>query len=615
MDTAVKTSEALVFHLSGRVAGAMLRPVAGAGLRPALLAPYRDLDALRHDFPVVLTPAASGSCVQTLSSLVDRMLRDVAPRGIEGERLRRHALQLEREIRAAVGAGARGTLGELWDAAAARLGAREGETLEQVLQHAGGALHADGDVLGCTAAMPAALLRHAWTAARDAKAARFRADASRLTQKLSDILRAARAHSVEGLQPQSLRASLGAPHQAQFDFERLSRIVAKGARADELPPARRERLESALSTIERQRFFADRAGDDGDAEAGSGHGFVYDNCAAAAQAFRERLPEAAALIKALAVAELEAKGAYHEAEHDPVFEAFGAHSLTATDLARLPDYLVCIPADRNEAAENANLMAMLSSGMPVKVLVLTSDLAEEAAIGGGQFAFGVRSARLATTAMGLGGMFVLQAAASSLVAMRERIAAGLASAAPALFSVFVADGSQGLTVLPPYLVAATATQSRAFASFSYDAAAGLTWATRFSLAHNPQPELDWPLEELDIADATMQRQRLQLAFTYADFALGDRRFSRHFALVEPAAWNDDEMVPLDAWLERSEADAARRVPFLWAVDGEDRLQRVLVDARLAQATGRCLLLWRRLQEHGGVNEARAARAAAAVIAV
>ena len=57
-------------------------------------------------------------------------------------------------------------------------------------------------------------------------------------------------------------------------------------------------------------------------------------------------------------------------------------------------------------------MDTLSSGLPVKVVVQVTDLLEEASLGTGHFAFGVRSARLATTAMGLGGMFVLQAASS-----------------------------------------------------------------------------------------------------------------------------------------------------------------------------------------------------------
>ncbi len=176
---------------------------------------------MRHDFPVVLDEhVGAPEFVRSLSSLVDAVLKEVAPRGIEGERLRRHGLQLEREIRRAVDAGAGGTLTELWAIAAAQLGAREGETLEQVLGHAGGALRTEGEVLGCSHDMPARLITHAWRAARHAKARRFHADLSRLVLKLSDILRAAFSHSQASRQPHHLKESVGGPHQDQFDFSR-----------------------------------------------------------------------------------------------------------------------------------------------------------------------------------------------------------------------------------------------------------------------------------------------------------------------------------------------------------------------------------------------------------
>src|SRR5204863_347128 len=54
-------------------------------------------------------------------------------------------------------------------------------------------------------------------------------------------------------------------------------------------------------------------------------------------------------------------------------------------------------------------------------------------------------------------------------------------------------------------------------------------------------------------------------------------------------------------------EAARRIPYLLAVDGDDALHRVVVDARLMQAARRCLLLWRRLQEHGGIHDSHAER--------
>ncbi|MDE2369952.1 MAG: hypothetical protein KGN16_13365 [Burkholderiales bacterium] len=603
MDTQAKPQDQLVFHLTGRCQGDAMRPIAGLGLRPALLARYRDLDALRHDFPVVLGEPAGPEFALTLSSLVDALLRDVAPRGIEGERLRRHALQLEHEIRRAVAAGARGTLSELWQAAAARLGEREGETLEQVLVHAGGALRTDGEVLGCDAAMPARLLEQAWQAAYRAKARRFQAELARLVQKLSDILRAAHVHSQAGHLPQSLRAAVGGAHRDAFDFDVLSRIVGKGAPRDELPPARRQRLERTLQVLESQRFYP-RA-DAGPEEIDACFEFRFDNCAAAAQAFRERLAGVAELVKAMSIAELETRGHYVEVEHDPVLDGFDEHALTPEDLARFPDYLVCIPPARSDAPENTMLMELLSAGLPMKVLVQSTDLLEDAAIGTGHYAWGVRSARLATTAMGLGGMFVLQSASANLVALRAQLARGMACRGPALFSVYSGSAQAGAP-LPPYLDAAAAMQSRAFPAFCYDAEAGGNWAERYSLVNNPRPEDDWAVQTLDYADAAQQRRSEASAFTYADFMLCDPRQAAHFALVPPARWNA-AMVPAADWLQLAEADASQRLPYVLAVDEHDELQRVIVDARLMQATRRCRLLWRRLQEHGGVHDSHAER--------
>jgi len=602
MDMQAKQQDQLIFHLTGRRQGDGLKAIDGLDLRPALLAPYRDLAALRHDFPLVLDQRIGGhEFVRSLSGVVDGVLKDVAPRGIEGERLRRHALQLEREIRRAVDDGARGTLADLWAMAAAKLGASEGETFEQVLSHTGGSLRTEGEVVGCSHDMPARLITHAWHAAQHAKARHFHADLSRLVLKLSDILRAAFAHSQASRQPHHLKQSVGGPHQDQFDFAALSRIVGKGVPRSELPPARHGRLVHVLGVLESQRFFAPADAVD-DSEC---FGFVFDNCAAAAKAYRERLADVAELVKAMSIAELEVQGRYIEAEHDLFFEAFDENALTAADLARFPDYLVCIPPDCNDAPENANLMEMLSSGLPVKVLVQTSDLLEEASIGTGRFAFGVRSARLATAAMGLGGMFVLQSPSANLYALRSQIGHGLARPGPALFSVF-AGSPRSASLLPPYLTAAAAMQSRAFPAFSYDAAAGGNWAARFSLENNPQPDDDWSVETIAYFDAALQRAEQRSAFTFADFVLCDTRYAAHFALVPPERWNA-AMVPVADWLALDEAEAAKRVPYLLAVDSQDTLQRVIVDARLMQATRRCLLLWRRLQEHGGVHDSHAER--------
>src|SRR5690606_20985635 len=100
---------------------------------------------LRHDFPLVLveTGKADGFAA-SLSLLVNRVLEALAPRGIEGERLRKHVLRLEREVRAMLGSGRAGTLSELWEEASAKLGSGADESVAKVLAPAGASLNLDG---------------------------------------------------------------------------------------------------------------------------------------------------------------------------------------------------------------------------------------------------------------------------------------------------------------------------------------------------------------------------------------------------------------------------------------------------------------------------------------
>jgi hypothetical protein len=601
MDMAAKFQEQLVFHMTGK-RGDGLAPVDIATLRPALLAPYRNLARLRYDYPVVLSePTADSACVHSLSSVVSVLLADIAPRGVEGERMRKHVLRLEQELRALLAGGATGTLAELWAVAAERLGHGSDLTAEKVLRQAADSLATDGELVDCDARLPARLLRHEWKAAQARKAREFRSLVDALMRKLSDICRAAFARSAAGQEPAALAATIGGADADVFDFAVMSKLVKRGAPRDELPPARRRRIEWALAVMRSQPFYVD---DHAPAKV-ERFDFVFDNCAAAVAAWRVRLPRLTEVVKAISIAELESDGAYVEADHDPFFERYDEGALTADDLALFPDYLVCIPAAQNDAPENAGLIDMLSAGLPVKVLVEQTDLLEEASIGTGHFAFGVRSARLATTAMGLGGMFVLQATGADLFALRERIERGLSCRGPALFSIFTGSPAAAGD-LPPYLTAAAARESRAFPDFVYDATGGDNWATRYSLDHNRNADADWALDKLEYADEALQRVTEEVAFTYVDFVLCDRRYGPHFAAVPRERWSAG-MLPVAEWLRLPEKSASEKIPYVWAVDGEDRLHRVIVDARLMQAARRCLLLWHRLQEHAGIHDSHAER--------
>jgi hypothetical protein len=605
MDMAAQFHEQRLFFTTSRIQGDGVEPIDALKLRPALLARYADLASLRYDYPLVLVASGpQAGVVRSLSGIVDDLLQDVAPRGIDGEKLRRYVLRLEREIRRLVGAGRTGSLLEVWAEAAARVGHPGDPSVEGVLSAIAEKLGLDGALVDCTPAGVAQTLTHFWQAEQDRKGRLFLDTVHRLIVRLSDILRAAFIHSEGGQQPDALRVAVGNGHRGDFDFALMSKLVARRAPKDELSPSRRRRIEQALATLARQPFHADpRIA--GRPDAPETFSFAFGNCAAAVEAFRARLPRIAEVVKALAVAELEADNRYVEAKDDPFFEHFDESALSAEDIALFPDYLVCIPPARNDAPENASLMDMLSSGLPVKVLVETSDLYEESAIGAGHFAFGVRSVRLANTATGLGGVYVVQTTSANLPALRERIKKGFAHRGAALFSVY-AGAPAPAGDMPSYLTAAAAMESRAFPAFAYDPHAGDNQAARFLLADNRQPAQDWTTMALEYAGESGQRVRDEVAFTWLDFVLCDRRYAKHFARVPRERWHAG-MVPAAEWLSRSSRNSAEAVPYVLAVDGDGALQRLIVDQRLIEAAGRARTLWHRLQEQGGIHNSHAER--------
>ena len=449
--------EHVAFHLTGRRPGAGLEAVDEFDLRPALLAGYRDLAQLRYDFPLVLvhnTPA-DRTCVQSLSGIVDGVVHEIA-QGDDGDRLTRHALRLEQKIRSAVAAGARGLLSALWDKAASQLAAHGDDLLKDSLKRARAALKVDGEVVDCGKATSAQLFRHTWAVVQEAKAQRVREDIGKLIQKLSDILQVDFAYSKAGRSADSLKAAVGTVHAEVFDFEAMSLMLGKSSSVTALPVGRHRRIGQLLTVLKSQRFFAAPRGTDARAGGMQPYSFLFADCASALAAYRERLPKAIELAKAIAIAELEIEAQYNEARHDALFAQFGADGLDAQDMARFPDYLVCVGAARLHGAENDTLMEIFSAGLPMKVLAQTDDILEESGIGGdSHLAFGVRSRQLANMAIGLNEVYVLQSSGSHLFQFRERILKGFACAGPALFSVFSGAGGKAGD-LPPYLTAAAA---------------------------------------------------------------------------------------------------------------------------------------------------------------
>jgi len=606
MDIAPRLQEQVVFHLTGKRAGAGLEPVERQSLRPALFARFRDLTRLRYDFPLVLAEAtADGEYLRTLSGIVDAMLQKIAPAGIAGERLRKIVLRQERQVRELLQEGAGGTLLDLWDEAAGLLVARGGETVESDLARARAALGCDGLLVDCDAAAAARVATHAWRTVQDARARQMRRRIDELIVRLSDLVKADFLRSEAGRHAETLEAGIGGGHRGLFDFQAMSKLLAKPSGASALSAARRARIEATLAVLRAQRFFA----------AEGGHRFEFDEARDAIAAYRSRRPEMADLVKAMAVAELEVQGRYIEAKHDALFDAWSPASLGSEELARFPDYLVCRTADRGRkgsggAAARALLIKVLSSGAPIKIVVESGTLLEESMFGEGRFSLG---AQLGASAMGLGDAYVLQSATANLHRVRQRLLAAMQFPGAALVSVYSgapANEDAEDNGAPPYLLSAAAMQSRAFPAFSYDPGAGADWASRFTLEGNPQPDADWPRHEFSWADDSLQRVTETLPFTLADFAACDARYAAHFARVPREEWNPG-MVAVADWLAQPANGVPATVPCVAAIDADSRLQKLIVDEKLVHAARLCVEAWRRLQELDGLKRAHAPAAAPA----
>ncbi len=598
--------ELVRFHLTGESNGDTRREQ--PGLRSALLAPYRDLSELRYDYPLVLIERdADGVFVRSLSSVVNSVLEEIAPAGAEGERLRKHFLRLDATMRALISNCIEATLSELWSLAERELLSKSDEAAAELLRDSlsrpGGAPRVDGVVIDCDDDAPTRLFEHAWRMAQQERSRRALAEIDELVLKLSDILKADFLKSEKSQAPKSLEGSMGTRFEDAFDFEAMSRILKTALPKSALSERRRERIQSAISVLESQRFFAVATDAAGDADPSAPHSFVFDSCTRAWEVFRERTPEVIELLKAIGTAELELENRYRESEHDALFSRFDETSLTPEDLAFFPSYLIRLHDTDCQGPKKASLIDALSSGLPLKILVQTSDILGEPSLGDGQFSLGARGLQLASMAVGLNGSFVLQSASSNLYQVRDRILRGLTYKGPALFSVFTGS-HENASGLPAYLEAASAMQSRAFPTFAYDPTVGADWASRFDVEGNPQAEADWPVYSFSYEDADLQRVSEEIAFTFVDFAASDKRYAGHFAPVPRSDWNEG-LIPANEYLELSDDEARGTVPCVVMVDEDDVLQKLVVDLKLIRAARRCGEMWRSLQELGGIHNSHA----------
>ncbi len=567
---------------------------------PALLHPYLDLGSVRHDYPVCLDEQAGATVpVQSLTQLMDELIKQTAAAGDEGERLKRHVYQLESVIRKLTETGAAAGLLGLWDLAAKSLtGAAQHDRdkqdlLRENLSKARRLIKRDLTVLGCEGGVAERILRAEAAADWRVRCADWRKELAALMQQLQDILDADFNQSPEARSANHLSKSSGTTDH-EIDFGELSSILAASKQDFRLPAERRSRITETLQTLKRvQPIFAESS-------AGQTLPFALPAiCASAAEALHRQQEIMGAMtdfFRAVNIARLEAGNHYRETVHDAYFKGYAVNHLTENELRLCPQVMLSLRSSQLDKSDCALLLDILNSAAAIKTLLQIDDLTNDAPALGGLLGW---TARLGNMALALANGYILQTSVSRLNLLQSGIQAGLKSDGPALFCVY-AGGSENRSALPAYLDAAAATESRVLPAFTYDPARGDTLKVRLEIQANPQNDQVWTREAFAFRTATGDDAAIELAFTPADFLCCDRRLAGQFWDVPAAFWHE-QMIPLQDYLAQGREAARSGIPYLLTVDEEGLIHRVAVTRAVVATVLQCLSAWRHMQEVGGIN--------------
>ncbi|SNY89970.1 4Fe-4S single cluster domain of Ferredoxin I [Cohaesibacter sp. ES.047] len=573
-------------------------------LKPALFARYGNLSKLRHDYPLVLVDSDEPQpLLRPLSTIVNEALRAAAPEGPDGEEVRMQVLKLEQRMRDRATGGREERLTQLWWACEAELVEEAGEarfgSLDQIFEKARRQIKVDGRVIGCDDTTPSKVLGHIWQAMHKNRARHFRKRVDSLILRMNDILKSDHMKSDEAHGAVALSSAMGLDRDGSIDFSSLSDVLHRLRPEDRLPADRVARINEAIEVLQSQVFFGPGRASYSDPGKAMCYSYVFKSCSEALAAYRERLPSLVALTKALTIAELEVENKYVPGLHDAIFASFDESDLTAEQMDLLPPAMIYLRDGVTETLEIARVYEALACGLPFKVMIQVDDILGPTTPEPPLNSFGAGTARLASMAMGLNNAFAIQTTSAHLYRMRDALLKGMEYGGPAMFSIY-SGATHTVRDVAPYILAAAATEARAFPSFTFDPSAGPDWASRFNLDDNPQLDEVWPEHSLTFENQIGEWKEERVAFTFGDFAICDERYQRFCHAIAQSDWSTN-MVPFADWLKVAGNTDDVRKPYVLGVFDQNRLMRVAVDDKITSAARLCQDAWRGLKELAGID--------------
>ncbi len=584
---------------------------------PALLHAYRDASKVRYDYPLFLYPT------EDTTTTSEQLAKSAAPElweivelfapGSENARVLKDNLpRLERYLRENLPEGPTPAIPMLSQA---------GQVLQQELDldpegnerfiadfnKLLDAIQPEVQLLGYGRFVAIHLLNHAICNRLILRQADFKTKVEQYTDDLKKLLEVEWGKSDEAIEPRMMRNSVGTAGE-RFDPLALSEIMTHSKGSVAMSSERYTRVSNVLHILEAflqeneqilvRIIHLGRVTGDWLENNLTIEVFVDSEPAnKAREIFEQQATKLAKIFKAVRIAQLELDNVYDADLHDPWFANFTWEAFSKEEMLVLPTVIALESADRVANAGMPALSRLLSSGQPIHVLVGVrahdnphTDSNEKTFLNYrlelGYFGISHRQAAISQSSSARHG-HLLDQFLSALDATRTSLH-------------IINTGMQRIQGINAWLVAGAALESRAHPFFHVNPEAGDAAADRVNFAGNPQPESDWSKHNFQYKDANEVVIETELAFTFADYALLVPRLSNYFRAIQ-VGYENEILISIETYLATSSWKDYQKIPFIWAVNDQGELHKLVVSRPLIVACRDRLNYWHTLQELAGIN--------------
>lgn len=341
-----------------------------------------------------------------------------------------------------------------------------------------------------------------------------------------------------------------------------------------------------------------------------------DSTSMAMGIFEGHMAKMAEGFKAIRKAELELEGKNIQDQKD-FFTYFNWHQFTDDEWHLCPPVVALGGDGAMYDIGFQNLSRMMASGKPIKVIVVDtqvySNTGGQACTSGfiGQISDMAQYGKvwkgkpeprkeIGLIAMAHRNTYVLQATMANTSQMIEGFIDGLLTRRPALFNLYTTcQPEHGVADDLGANQAKLAMESRAYPIFRYNPDHGVKTHEAFDLSGNPAIDQLWPVYELKYRENGIEKV-MEVPMTFADFAITEARFRKHFRKAPRDTWNDN-MVLLSEFLEMKKESREGKFPYIWAVDRKQQLSRVLVAKPIVESCEERRDFWILLRELAGTD--------------